>query len=313
MSEGKPSYEGIVVLGVPRSGTTLMRRLLNAHPNICCPPETNLLSAASRFLQEERILAGISVGVLPGLSYSGFTDDEVMDRLRGFVLSFFHDITKKAGKRIWAEKTAYDVFHIEAINQLLGDRVRYICIFRHGLDVTCSTKELCDAMDRYFPELHSYIQKYSSPLEAFARAWADSSQILDQFHKDNKDLCFALHYEDLVKDPDTILNALFYFLEQPFDIAELCQRAFKTTPEIGLGDWKAYTKHAFDRSAIGRWKKLPPSAIAILSDIVNPTLHQLGYDEVRRPPAVSAEAARFHYAAQLIMAQQKSTGDKPGQ
>ncbi|MCA9663328.1 MAG: sulfotransferase, partial [Myxococcales bacterium] len=31
---------GIIVLGAPRSGTTLLRRLLDAHPNIACPPET---------------------------------------------------------------------------------------------------------------------------------------------------------------------------------------------------------------------------------------------------------------------------------
>ncbi|HEY4117191.1 MAG TPA: sulfotransferase [Byssovorax sp.] len=38
MSDGR-GYEGAVILGPPRSGTTLLRRLVDAHPNLSCPPE----------------------------------------------------------------------------------------------------------------------------------------------------------------------------------------------------------------------------------------------------------------------------------
>jgi protein-tyrosine sulfotransferase len=37
------SSAGVVVLGFPRSGTTLLRRLLESHHDLCCPPETHLL------------------------------------------------------------------------------------------------------------------------------------------------------------------------------------------------------------------------------------------------------------------------------
>jgi protein-tyrosine sulfotransferase len=108
-------YEGIVVLGVPRSGTTLVRRLLNAHPRIACPPETNLLSAAARFLAEQRFAGGLSVGVIPGLDFAGFSEAEVLERFREFLFSFWREIARRAGKARWAEKTAVDVFHLDAI------------------------------------------------------------------------------------------------------------------------------------------------------------------------------------------------------
>ena len=48
----KSQYPGAVVLAAPRSGTTLLRKLLNAHPQIHSPPELNLVSALARTLQE---------------------------------------------------------------------------------------------------------------------------------------------------------------------------------------------------------------------------------------------------------------------
>ena len=66
--------QGIVILGMPRSGTTLLRRLLDVHPAICCPPETNLLGAAARFLREETFAGGMAIGVLSGLSFAGIAE-----------------------------------------------------------------------------------------------------------------------------------------------------------------------------------------------------------------------------------------------
>ena len=39
------AHDGINVMGVPRSGTTLLRGIGDAHRDIACPRETNLLSA----------------------------------------------------------------------------------------------------------------------------------------------------------------------------------------------------------------------------------------------------------------------------
>ena len=52
----------LVILGFPRSGTTLLARLLDGHPDISAPPETGLLSAAGRFLAELTEVEGPPLG-----------------------------------------------------------------------------------------------------------------------------------------------------------------------------------------------------------------------------------------------------------
>lgn len=58
---------GIVVLGLFRSGTTLLRRLLDAHPRIHCPSETFLFSACANFVESQEIAEGMEVGAMSGL------------------------------------------------------------------------------------------------------------------------------------------------------------------------------------------------------------------------------------------------------
>ena len=57
----EPAKRGVVIIGTPRSGTTLLRRILDAHPAIACPPETYLLSGAARFLHEESFAQGLKI------------------------------------------------------------------------------------------------------------------------------------------------------------------------------------------------------------------------------------------------------------
>ena len=60
----KPVHDGIIILGCPRSGTTLLRRLFDAHPNIAAPGESYLLTAAARFLTGETMVDGMDDGLL---------------------------------------------------------------------------------------------------------------------------------------------------------------------------------------------------------------------------------------------------------
>ena len=93
-----------LLIGPPRSGTTLLRRILDAHPRIASPPETYLLSAAARFLHEERFAHGLRIGVLSGLAFAGFDEAEVLARLRALVLGFLDDHARARGKPRWADR-----------------------------------------------------------------------------------------------------------------------------------------------------------------------------------------------------------------
>lgn len=147
------------MLGAPRSGTTLVRRLLDAHPDVACPPETVLLTAAARFLHEQPLDQGVRFGVFTGLATAGFPRDEVLRRVRELVFGFHREHAARAGKRLWAEKTAVDAFHVPAIEELCGEHVRYVGVLRHGLDVALSMKDLTERSGGALPELQAYLAR----------------------------------------------------------------------------------------------------------------------------------------------------------
>ena len=299
------TYEGIVVLGAPRSGTTLIRRLLNAHPRIVCPPETNLLSACARFLDEQPSAHGLQIGVLSGLAFAGFPETTVLERLRDLTFGFYREMARAAKKPRWAEKTAFDIFHLEAIQKLLGDSCRFICVMRHGLDAACSMKELSDEMDRYMPELHEYVRRCSSPLEAMAHAWVDANAKLLDFTERHAEACVTVRYEDLIATPMPTLERVFAFLEEPTDVPCLVRTAFDGGTEVGLGDWKTYATTGFDSRSVGRGRSLPPDVVTRLAAILNPTLVQLGYDALPMTPAASRDESRQRYRVMKLVRQMK--------
>ena len=208
-----PAHEGIIVMGAPRSGTTLLRRILNAHPDIACPGETNLLSACARFLRSETIAEGVDVGVLSGLQFAGFDEESVLKALREFAFGFHREYATRQGKSRWASKTAFDVFYWDLIEKLCGRDAYFICVQRHGLDVACSLKELCEANGVYLSELHEYVKRYPRPLEAFCHAWVDISLATHSFVERHPDNALLLRYEDLTADPESVTRKIAAFLQ----------------------------------------------------------------------------------------------------
>lgn len=292
---------GIVILGPPRSGTTLLRRILDAHPRIASPPETYLLSAAARFLHEERFASGLRIGVLSGLAFAGFGEGEVLERLRGFVLGFLDDHARARGKPRWAEKTAFDAFHLEAIARLCEGHVRFVCIQRHGLDVVCSLAELVDKTGGYVHELHEYLRRDPEPLMALARAWVDTAErVADLVERDP--LAIDLRYEALVRTPEAVVRTLLEHLDEPWD-DELLARAMTEPGELGFGDWKTYGRASIDATSVDRWKGLPSATVSRLAALCNPTLVRLGYAAVEVGEDVSDEDARHRYAMGLRLQQ----------
>jgi protein-tyrosine sulfotransferase len=302
--------QGIVILGMPRSGTTLLRRLLDAHPAICCPSETNVLSAAARFLREEAFAGGVSVGVVSGLGFAGIAEQVVVARLREFVFGLLQDICRQSRKKRWAEKTAFNIFYLDQIEQLCGGSCRFLCVVRHPLDVVCSIKELTDKMEMYVSELHTYVRQYPAPLEAFAHAWVEMHRRLRCFVSNHHDDCLMLKYEDLVHDPAEELQRVFDFLGEPADVPAILAQAVHGTEAIGLGDWKTYERRAIHTESVGRWRRLSPSAVHGLVNIIAAEMELAGYPPISAAQSPRPEVARRQYELGLLVTHMRSEGQE---
>ena len=298
---GETRREGIVVLGCPRSGTTLLRRLLDAHPAISAPGETYLLSAASRFLDGERMVDGLEVGVLNGVGFLGFDEAALLDRLREFIFAFRREHAAREGKRRWLEKTAVDAFHVDAIRRICGSHVHYICLVRHGLDVVCSMEDWIRKSKAYPAELHRYIQSEPRRLFAFAKAWADTSATIANFAAAQNQDAVLIRYEDLVTDPDAELAKLLAFLGEAPELPAV-DAALATQQAKGFSDWKSFSKNTIETQAIDRWRQaLPGETASELALIVNPVLTELGYPEIPERPEFSSEQKRRRYEIGLSL------------
>jgi hypothetical protein len=301
--------EGIIIIGAPRSGTTLLRRLVDAHPNITCPGETNVFRSCGRFLQSDRIAEGVQMGILDGLAYAGFSRDEVLARLREFALSFHRDYARKQGKGRWADKSALDAFYIDAIEELCGDRVHYLCIQRHGLDVACSVQDLCDKNGGYFSEFHQYVVRYPLMLEAFAHMWVDLARSVDAFAGRHPQNAILINYEELTADPDATMTRLMEFVGEEWK-PEYTDRALENRRTLGLGDWKTYGRKTIDPSSVGRWKKLSRDTINRLGAICNPTLTLCGYEPVEVQTEASTDEVRRRLEIGLLLQRMKTRSGK---
>jgi hypothetical protein len=290
--------KGVLILGIPRSGTTLLRRLVDAHPSFACPGETMLFSACARFLTAEPGVNGIDMGVLTGLHFAGFPADVVLERLRAFAFAFHEEHAARANKPRWAEKSAPDVFHLAAIEELCADRVQYVCIARHALDTLVSLSELIDVQQRWSSELHPYIARHPRPLEALAHAWVDGTEaMLDLARRRPADAC-VVRYEDLVTKPADEMTRVMAHLGEAWPRG-LEASALAEKGGLGLGDWKTYGKDKVETSSVGRHKSLSRLTVQELARIVNPTLVRAGYDALPEGPRPPRERALRLFEATL--------------
>ena len=116
----------IFIVGSMRSGSTMLRLILDSHPNIAVPPETGFMGAVA------------ATKVIPNWRFGeqwftrlGWSEDEINHRIREFYAPMFERFTAQQGKSRWAEKTPFHVGHIPAMAEIFSDAV-FVGIVRHA-------------------------------------------------------------------------------------------------------------------------------------------------------------------------------------
>lgn len=228
----------IIAGGFYRSGTSLLRRLLDAHSRIHCGPEVKFFKDLHGDYRDDPLAHVRLFATLPSL---GLTAEEI-ESIFGRAFVEAHELAaRKAGKRRWADKNPENVLHLDAWQRLLPDGFVFIHVLRHPLDVLASLLEIG------FPK-------------AVPAVFADKVRLLSdfvaagaRFEAAHPDISYRLRYEDLVAEPDASLERLFAWLGERHEASVLTEFDLPIRGR-GIEDPKvAGSRRVHDRS-VGRWR-----------------------------------------------------------
>src|SRR5215472_6460738 len=200
----------VFVLCNGRSGSTLLRFLLDAHPELACPPETNLPVLCVQLATVWSLIEGAPLSAnrgdeppeVPEAAIVGVR--ETMDRMVGSYLA-------RRGKKRYCDKSLGTARYAELLTRVYPE-ARFVCVYRHPMDVIASGVEACPwGLNGY--GFDPYIAATpGNAVMALASFWADNVRTTLAVEEGFPDKCFRVRYEDLVGDPEATAAALFEFL-----------------------------------------------------------------------------------------------------
>jgi hypothetical protein len=266
----------VFVLSCHRSGSTLLRFALDTHPEIYSPPQLFLGALANDWLA---FLTGLSGIVYEKGEVGSPLLQPAVAETRQLIAERMSCHTARAGKRVWCEKTPDNLIHLQLIDTLFPES-RYLCLYRHCLDVVRSGIEASEVLPALQPFLY---WSRGHLITALVRYWTDWNGMLRRFEAAHPERCCRIYYERLVAEPATTLGAVFRFLGLEWD-ESLIESIFSTPHDRGAEDQKVRTATSIHQDSVGRGADLPLDSVPekALTDM-QALLAELGY-----PPSPGA-------------------------
>ena len=278
----------LILLGVSRSGTTLLRVILDRSPGIAIPDESFFVpllarrhgktADAERFLDDvARVPAirdwGLSVASLAPRIRSGMPIGEA-------IAAIYEAYADTAGKPRWGDKTPMYMRHLALLDELFPT-AQYVHLIRDGRDAALSFLQM--------------------PEGTFTRTWAHPrtpAQFACLWRKEVGDArvlggrigatrYHEVRYEALVANPDATVHGVCAFAGIPFEPAMLDyagavdvsskphQQRLLAPPTTGVRSWR---------------DEMPAADAAGFEAVAGGLLRELGYD-VTSNESAAAKAA----------------------
>ncbi|XP_076836408.1 tyrosylprotein sulfotransferase 1, like [Brachyhypopomus gauderio] len=268
-SKGTPL---IFVGGVPRSGTTLMRVMLDAHPEVRCGEETRVIP---RLLAMQATWSRSSRERVR-LDEAGVTEDVLDSAVRAFLLEIIVGHGEPAPRL--CNKDPFALKSLAYLSKLFP-RAKFILMLRDGratVHSMISRKVTITGFD---------LTSYRDCLVKWNRA---VEVMYDQCQGASKGSCLPVRYEQLVLHPEQVMRELLQFLELPWDSSVLHhEQLIGKSGGISLSKVERSTDQVINPvniEALSKWVgKIPDDVVKDMADIA-PMLRRLGYDPLANPP-----------------------------
>jgi hypothetical protein len=288
----------VFVVGCPRSGTTLLQRMLDNHPELAVANDSHFIP---------RSISGAAVGRDPPLNPAlfervrnyrrfhklGLSDDAVREAAAGagtyreFVSALYAQFGKAQGKRLAGEKTPDYVRHLPVLHALFP-WVRTVHIIRDGRDVALSVLQWA-TRERKGPRGPAKLELWrDEPVAACALWWTwqvgagrrDGSKLGPSHYQE-------VLYEDLVARPEEALRRIADFLELANAPEMLAYHAGKRRHRPGLSAKKAWLPPT---PGLRDWcSAMAERDLELFEALAGDLLSELGYG--RGAPTISPEIA----------------------
>ncbi len=298
---GEAGENLVFVLGVPRSGTTLLCALLAGHERVLCPPEPWVMLALES-LGSTSPSHPADAQVI-GRAFRDFTRGAPPTQaLRRFATDLYNQRLDGTGKSVLVDKTPR-YYHILPFIERLFPEAKFVWLKRDPFDIAASYQNTwgIDLADKAM----------SDPGDPASLDLLVGLPTLEAFASEHKDRVHALRYEDLVRDADAALAGVYAFLglapapapERPADTLV----EFKGSP---VGDKKILETAGVHSASVGTGlESLSGDQLeSIYSAVGVRTLKGLGYastlDALKRrgisePKESSTKARRLGATKQL--------------
>ena len=244
-----------------RSGSTLLRFLIDSHPALACPPETDL----GPLLQQ----------------YQRATENlRVEGEARVTADALFEEYLPSVGKLQWVDKSLSNALHLDLLAETFPD-ARFVLLHRNPMDFIANAIECQPWGLSEYGFLPYAAQSPGDSVGALARYWCDRAERMLAFERSHSERCLRLTYEDLVQFTETTLGALWSFLNvSPSPSAQ--GEAFSASHDAwGFGDHEIWYESGITDRDIGRGARIPPDKIrGDLRIRLNDSALKLGYEHV---------------------------------
>lgn len=271
------------IVGAARSGTTLLRGILAAHPEVSIPPELNMTSGIIKYYRFSHLnwldltkLILSHFGNTYNFSYWNIDvmelyaeistlppDHQSLAKLLDILFVHYARLNKPEALR-WGEKTPLNALNIEQIDWVFP-QAHYIHILRDGRDVISSMLKAGVLGD--------------GDLQSAAKLWKKSIAKIQSFgNRIATTRYFEVRYEALVQQPEKQVQQICSFLGLTY------------TPEM-LDFWKSAGNlgdsvlahhrnlhNPINPNSIGKWQnELSPYQQASIVKLIQSDLMRLGY------------------------------------
>jgi protein-tyrosine sulfotransferase len=264
----------IFILSCERSGSTLLRYILDTHPALCCPGELYL----GQLIKDLRITISRTTA-LAAAKESAELDAATQREVHRILDDLLSGFTRARGKRVWCDKTPANLKSMADIEWAFPE-ARFICLYRNSWDVVQSCVETRQKGMVYTWATPYAVQHLHNFVAAMLESWVEKTQIALNVENFYPQMSYRIKYENLVQNPAGVLEPLFKFLELDWD-PSLLDRVFQVEHDKGGGDFKIESTHQIEKDRIGQGVKLDPGLLALvpsgLKDRQRTLNQQLGY------------------------------------